>query len=39
MCYQERSCRSLLLGERQELCRKLAHHVAIERHNVHDQKP
>ena len=28
--------RPLLLGERQELRRKLAHHVAIERHNVRD---
>ena len=27
---------SLLLGERQELRRKLAHHVAVERHEVRD---
>ena len=32
----ERHCRPLLLGERQELRRKLAHHVAIERHVVRD---
>ena len=32
----ERSCRSLLLGERQELRRKLAHNVAVERHDVRD---
>ena len=32
------TCRALLLGERQELCRKLAHHVAIERHIVRDPK-
>ena len=34
VCYQERSGRSLLLGERQELPRKLAHHVAVERYVV-----
>ena len=28
--------RPLLLGERQELRRKLAHHVAVERHKVRD---
>ena len=27
-----RDCRPLLLGERKELRRKLAHHVAVERH-------
>jgi hypothetical protein len=32
--YQERSGRSLPLGERQELPRKLAHHVAVERYVV-----
>ena len=32
----ERDGRSLLLGERQELRRKLAHHVAVERHGVRD---
>ena len=32
----ERDCRPLLLGERQELRRKLAHHVAVERHIVRD---
>ena len=32
----ERDCRPLLLGERQELRRKLAHLVAIERHIVRD---
>ena len=35
----KRSCRLLLLGERQELRRKLAHHVAIERHKFATQKP
>ena len=30
----ERAGRPLLLGERQELRRKLAHHVAVERHIV-----
>ena len=30
------SRRPLLLGERQELRRKLAHHVAVERHEVRD---
>ena len=34
----ERDCRLLLLGERQELRRKLAHHVAVERHGVRDPK-
>ena len=32
----ERDCRPLLLGERQELRRKLAHHIAVERHIVRD---
>ena len=32
----ERHGRPLLLGERQELRRKLAHHVAVERHIVRD---
>ena len=32
----ERSCRPLLLGERQELRRELAHQVAVERHEVRD---
>ena len=32
----ERDCRPLLLGERQELRRKLAHHVAIERYEGDD---
>ena len=32
----ERNGRPLLLGERQELRRKLAHHVAVERHIVRD---
>ena len=32
----ERNRRSLLLGERQELRRKLAHHVAVERDKVRD---
>ena len=32
----ERDRRSLLLGKRQELRRKLAHHVAVERHVVRD---
>ena len=32
----ERDGRPLLLGERQELRRKLAHHVAVERHKVRD---
>ena len=32
----ERDCRALFLGERQELRRKIAHHVAIERHEVRD---
>ena len=32
----ERNGRPLLLGERQELRRKLAHHVAVERHKVRD---
>ena len=32
----ERDRRSLLLGERQELRRKLAHNVAVERHIVRD---
>ena len=32
----ERDCCPLLLGERQELRRKLAHHVAVERHIVRD---
>ena len=32
----ERHGRPLLLGERQELGRKLAHHVAVERHIVRD---
>ena len=33
------TCRSLLLGERQELRRKLAHDVAVERHKFATQKP
>src|SRR5262249_46959830 len=36
MCYQERSRRPLLLGERQELRRKPEYHVAVERHIVRD---
>ena len=32
----ERACRPLLLGEGQELRRKLAHHVAVERYIVRD---
>ena len=32
----ERGCRPLLLGERQELGRKLAHGVAVERHVAYD---
>ena len=32
----ERDCRPLLLGERQELRRKLAHSVAVERDIVRD---
>ena len=32
----ERHRRPLLLGERQELSRKLAHHVAVERDKVRD---
>ena len=32
----ERDCRPLLLGERQELRRKLARRVAVERDNVRD---
>ena len=32
----ERDCRCLLLGERQELRRKLAHRFAVERHEVRD---
>ena len=36
MPYHERDCRSLLLGEREELRRKLAHHVAIESYMVRD---
>ena len=32
----ERDCCPLLLGERQELRRKLAHHVAVEGHVVRD---
>jgi hypothetical protein len=38
MSYQERSGRSLFLGERQELCRKLTHHVIIECHKVRGPK-
>src|SRR5215472_5202538 len=34
----ERPCRPLLLGECQELRRKLAHYVAVERHVVRDPK-
>ena len=34
----ERDRRSLLLGERQELRRKLAHNVAVERYIVHRPK-
>ncbi len=34
----ERDYRLLLLGERQELRRKLARHVAVERHGVRDPK-
>ena len=36
MAQHERDCRPLFLGERHELRRKLAHHVAIERDNVRD---
>ena len=36
MSDHERHCRPLLLGERQELRRKLAHHIAIECHIVRD---
>src|SRR6516225_2004968 len=36
MCYQERSRRPLLLGERQELRRKPEYHVAVERYIVCD---
>jgi hypothetical protein len=32
----ERDCGALLLGERQELRRKLAHSVTVERHKVRD---
>ena len=32
----KRYCRPLLLGERQELRRKLAHHVAVEGRKVRD---
>ena len=32
----ERNCRTLLLGERQELRRKLAHDIAVERDVVRD---
>jgi hypothetical protein len=32
----ERDCRPLLLGERKELRRKLAHRVAVERNDVRD---
>ena len=32
----ERDCRSLLLGERQEVRRKIAQNVAVERHIVRD---
>ena len=38
MSDHERDCRPLLLGERQELRRKLAHHVAVERHVVRQPK-
>jgi hypothetical protein len=34
MCYQERTRRSLFLGERQELRRKIATYIAVERHVV-----
>ena len=34
----KRNCRPLLLGERQELRRKLAHSVAVERDEVRDPK-
>ena len=37
MAQHERDCRPLFLGERHELRRKLAHHVAIERDNVRDR--
>ena len=36
MSYHERNCRPLFLGERQELRRKLAHHIAVERYAVRD---
>ena len=36
MSNHEREGRPLLFGERKELRRKLAHHVAVERHEVRD---
>ena len=36
MSDHERGCRCLLLGERQKLRRKLAHHVAVERRIIRD---
>ena len=39
MADHERDCCPLLLGERQELRRKLAHGIAVERNKFAAQKP